>query len=537
MKNIDSLSYKALNIPKLMGKIEISSELGRKFFQQYEPLKTGERKKTEIEFEKVRIFMNFLRKKNGLYDNLKLYLKHLEDISVSILKSKDNVLELFEIQEIKSFLYFYGRIKSEVYSKISDHIFMEDFDELFNYLDKDGQNSPAFFISNSYSEKLKKLRNSIADLSREKKYLHTFQLNTAQKILQSEKIEETIMISRYDKKTLEVIEKSDMFYRESENFTNITFKLRKTEKIIELEKKLNKLLDNVKIEEENCRKEISVFIGKFADKLIQSETIIGEIDFILAKSYFANKYGCAIPEISNTNEIRAVEARNLPIMEEMENSKIEYQPIDLNFNKNLNIITGANMAGKTSALKTIGQMHYLVSFAIPLPVKSAKIPLVDFIFFSSAFSNSRRMDLSSFGMEIVAINNILRKEGRGLYLIDEFARGTNPEEGEVFSQAILTNLGQKTGFTFSATHFSAPLKIKSAGHFRIAGISESISDSLHLFADKSLDERLRILHRFMNYNLEKVENKSVPPRAALIIAEILGIDKDIINQAKLFLDN
>ncbi len=535
MQNIDLLSYKALNLPKLIEKIQISSELGKKFFRKYPPLKSGENEKAKIEFEKVSIFMQLLKVKKGLYDNLKLYLKHLEDISVSIIKSKENVLELFEIQEIKSFVYFYQKIKAEIYPHISNYISMEDFTNLFEYLDKDKQNSPAFYINNSYSEKLKYLRNSIADLSREKKYLFTFQLNKAKKLLKSQRIEETLIISRYDKTNLDEIINSNLFYRESENFTNVTFKLKKTDKIIEIEKKLNKLLEKVIIEEENCRKEISEFIGTFSDKLIISEKTIGEIDFVLAKAYFGNKYKCIIPEISENNEIKAKGAINLPIFEEMENSKIKYQTIDLDFDKKLNIITGANMAGKTSALKTIGQLHYLTSYSIPIPAKSAKIPLVDFIFFSSAFSNSRRMDLSSFGMEIVAINNILNKNGRGLYLIDEFARGTNPEEGEVFSQAILTNLGEKSGFTFSATHFSAPLKIQSAGHFRIAGISQSINESLHLFANKSLDERLRILHQFMNYNLEKVENDSIPPRAALIIAEILGIDKNIINQAKDFL--
>ena len=536
MKNIDILSYKALNIPKLLEKIEISSELGKKFLQKYQPLKAKDCGKAKLEYSKVDIFMKRLNSDKGLYSSLKLYLKHMEDISASIIKSKEDTLELFEIQEIKSFIYFYQQIKEKIYPDISEYIKLEDFTELFKYLDKENQHSPAFYISNSYSEKLKSSRNKVAELSREKKHLTIFQLNKANKILNSQKIEETIMISRYDKTQLDEIEKSGLFYREAENFTNITFKLKKGEKIVQIEKQLHQLLNEIRIEEESCRKKISEFIGKYADNLIQSERIIGEIDFVLAKAFFANKYKCTIPSISNDNFIKANEVRNLPILEEMENSQIKYQAIDFDFHKNLNIITGANMAGKTSALKTLGQIHYLASYAIPLPAKSAIIPLVDFIFFSSAFSNSRRMDLSSFGMEIVAINNILNKSGRGLYLIDEFARGTNPEEGEVFSQAILTNLGKKSGFTFSATHFSAPLKIKSAGHFRIVGISESINHSLHLFTDKSLEERLRILHQFMNYNLEKVENDSIPPRAALIIAEILGIDKKIITQAKLFLD-
>jgi len=537
MKNIDIQSYKALNIPKLNDNIQITSELGKKFLRDYSPLKAGEDEKAKFEFEKVSVFMELLKTEKGVYDNLNLSLKHLEDISVSILKSKKNTLELFEIQEIKSFVYFYNKIRDLVYSCISQYISLENLDELFSYLDKDKQNSPAFRIGNSYSEKLHSLRISLADLSREKKHLFSFQLNKAKKILNSQKIEATIMISRYDKDNLTKIENSRFFYRESENFTNITFKLKKTEKIIEIEKKINILLENIKLEEEICRKNISKFIGNFSDKLIQSEKIVGELDFILAKAYFANKYDCTIPEISIDNEIIIKKAINLPILEEMLNSNIEYQPINLYFNKHLNIITGANMAGKTSALKTIGQLHYLTSFAIPLPAKSAKIPLVDFIFFSSAFSNSRRMDLSSFGMEIVAINNILNKKGCGLYLIDEFARGTNPEEGEVFSQAILSNLGEKKGFTFSATHFSAPLKIESAGHYRIAGISDSIHQSLYLFKDKTLEERLRILHRFMNYDLERVENKDKPPHAALIIAEILGIDRNIIEQAKMYLES
>jgi hypothetical protein len=50
-----------------------------------------------------------------------------------------------------------------------------------------------------------------------------------------------------------------------------------------------------------------------------------------------------------------------------------------------------------------------------------------------------------------------------------------------------------------------------------------------------LKKRIQVLHRYMNYQLESVETSNIPPRAALMIAEVLGVDREIIDKVKSFM--
>ncbi len=200
------------------------------------------------------------------------------------------------------------------------------------------------------------------------------------------------------------------------------------------------------------------------------------------------------------------------------------------------------MAGKSTVLKTIGQLFYLTAYAVPLPCRDAKLSLVDFVFFSSDSESSIRNDLSSFASELVSINNSMKQTGKGLFLIDEFARGTNPQEGEAFARAVLEVFIDQKAFVVSATHFSTPSCIENAAHFRIIGLTKNdyeklIKTLLPQDAEKEDDLKSRIqeLHKYMNYQLEPVKTSNIPPRAALMIAEILGIDEKIIDKAKDYL--
>jgi dsDNA-specific endonuclease/ATPase MutS2 len=252
---------------------------------------------------------------------------------------------------------------------------------------------------------------------------------------------------------------------------------------------------------------------------------------LLAKAIFSRKYNCSIPKLGNNLELQ--QARNLPLQWDLRQRGIELQAIDIELQNKVNIITGTNMAGKTTTLKTIGQVAYLTSCGIPVPCQKAVVPLAEFIFFSGCQQN--RMDLSSFASEVVEINQVLAKPAAGLILIDEFARGTNPEEGEAFSKAVLEAFLAKSSLVVAATHFTAPSQIKQAAHFRIKGITSDNYKQLQQLSN--LQNRLQELHKFMDYSLKRVAANSQPPKAALVIAEILGIDGKIIDKAKDYLND
>ncbi|MDY6915493.1 MAG: hypothetical protein SVM86_04175, partial [Candidatus Cloacimonadota bacterium] len=520
--NNDFLSI--LNLQTIFAEIKPISLARNAEFKPFSP-----HKKQELidHLQKLGKLIEKIKQDSMLSQSIDRNLIHLQNISTTLAKiSRLYSLELFEIQEVKNLLYFYQQIKTELQKNKLEIIQLPEIGKLFSFLDKDDHNSPAFHISSSYSTRYAKLLDKFSKLKKQLSQENKTNLKNAAQKLKIDKPEPQIVVSRMDKEQVEKLQKSKIYYLEDENFANLTFQIKKTDKILEIEKQLHKYEDYLEQEADRLKEKITKVIFIYIEEL---ETILHELtnlDLMMAKAKFAVKYNCFIPKIGDHLELK--QARNLPLQWELGKKRINLQPIDIKIDQKVNIITGSNMAGKTTALKTIGQTVYLANCGIPVACEEAIVTLAGFFFFSGSGKN--RMDLSSFANEVVEINKVLTRTDHGIILIDEFARGTNPEEGEAFSKAILTSFLQKDSFVVAATHFKAPSQIRQAAHFRIKGITSE--DYKKLQKVPNLQNRLQELHNFMDYSLKKVAANSQPPKAALIIAELLGIDAKIIKKAK-----
>lgn len=530
---VDKLSYSAMNLSEIDKLIVPISSIGREWIKKEKPYIYGDEIIAETKYKTVKDIMQVLEDNYDFLETATGALNHLEQIYNTILKAKSlRTLELFEIFEVKNFIYFCATIKNLLdRSKLSHIHQIPDFTELFNFLDKDGQKSATFHLSKLYSTNFAKLKESISEWKRKRDYELFLIVENAKKELEVDKLEERIVVSRYNHLLNEKLKKSDYFILESENFANKSYKIRKSDKLLEIEKEIQSEERKIDLEEEIIRIEITKVISVYHNDLLLTIAEIGKFDVALAKAVYANKIGGIIPTIRKDKKIIISKSINLPIQIELDKQNILYQPIDIEVSKKINVLTGANMGGKTTVLKTLGQFIYMASKAIPLPCDKAEISLFDFIFFSGIEAN--RMDLSSFGAEVVALNNAINFSGIGLFLLDEFARGTNPQEGEAFSSAVLQSFVNRNSVIYSATHFTEPSKIEEADHYRIIGISDENVGKLKF--KNNLQSRLSELHKYMNYSLEKVEAGAEPPKAALTIAALLGIESEIIENAKKFL--
>jgi len=337
---------------------------------------------------------------------------------------------------------------------------------------------PTFYLSNLYSTELENIRKKIAENSQKIKYQKTKILDSAQKKMGINKLKTEVVVSRLNTKIINRFNECELYFLQDENFANFTFRLHKNEKIVEFEKENKILLENLMVEDEKVRGIISqkIFAKKAELKNVYQQ--VGEFDIALAKANFMMKYDCCIPVLSD--KILVTEIVNIPLKEMGESNGHTFQKIDLEFSNNLNIITGA------------------------------KVQLFDFIFFSAASVFSKRMDLSSFGVEVADINLAINKKGFGLYLIDEFA------------------------ITIATTHFQAPTKITSAAHFQMKGLK--IDDEIVIDNNSTIEERISNLHKLLDYSLVNVSANCKPVRSALLVAASLGIDNKIITKAKKYLD-
>lgn len=131
-------------------------------------------------------------------------------------------------------------------------------------------------------------------------------------------------------------------------------------------------------------------------------------------------------------------------------------PIDIRFaeGKRTLIITGANTGGKTVTLKTIALFALLNQAGFPLPAQEGtRLPLFSSIFADIGDEQSIDESLSTFSSHMKKLSCMLQKaNAASLLLLDEFASGTDPQEGAAIAMASLDALIEKNALIIVTTH-------------------------------------------------------------------------------------
>ncbi|MCD6435912.1 MAG: DNA mismatch repair protein MutS, partial [Clostridiales bacterium] len=220
---------------------------------------------------------------------------------------------------------------------------------------------------------------------------------------------------------------------------------------------------------------------------------------------------------------------NIPVSDRLRRENLEYTPIDVFIKKGATIITGSNMGGKTVSLKLIGQIATMAQLGLFVPAKKVKFPLRDFIYISVGDTQDMSLGLSSFAGEMVALSEIINQsDKKGLILVDELSRGTNPQEGYAISRSITDYLNYSNSISVFTSHFDGIAKEKV--HYQVRGLKNMDFDSMT--EGQTVIENL---HHQMDFTLERVDDKEQVPKEAIPIAQMLGLNNEITLKAKEYL--
>ncbi len=197
-------------------------------------------------------------------------------------------------------------------------------------------------------------------------------------------------------------------------------------------------------------------------KVISSAVALLDLVNAFAEVAKTNKY--VRPKIVESNKPLVIKEGRHPVVEVI--SKDRFIPNDTLLDEDENrtmIITGPNMAGKSTFMRQtaiIAIMAHLGSF---VPAKSAQIPLIDRVFTRVGASDNLISDQSTFMVEMIEVASILQNATKNsLLLLDEVGRGTSTYDGLSIAWAVIEHLTEKIGAkTMFATHYHELTELES----------------------------------------------------------------------------
>jgi dsDNA-specific endonuclease/ATPase MutS2 len=273
--------------------------------------------------------------------------------------------------------------------------------------------------------------------------------------------------------------------------------------------------------EDRLRAELSQKIQPFHQALSQNLQNTAYLDLLIAKAKLAIEWKACRPQIGDNHNI--VNMTNPEIAAALATKGRQFQPVSIRFGRETVLITGANMAGKSVLLQSVALAQYLFQFGFFLPAESATLPIVDAIITSIGDRQSALSGLSSFAVEVLTIDHIIKtaREGkRVLALVDELARTTNPDEGKRMVNGFIRICRKLSLTAIVTTHYSG-LEV-DCKRLRVKGlqIPENVSSlSIGHISD------------YMDYSLIEVHNDDVP-KEAFTIARLLNVDTEFLDNCE-----
>lgn len=184
--------------------------------------------------------------------------------------------------------------------------------------------------------------------------------------------------------------------------------------------------------------------------------MIANIDSLNSFAKIAHKYSYCKPNITESNEISIIEGRH-PVIE-INLDENEFIANDTNIGQNDNliqIITGPNMAGKSTYMRQMALIIIMAQIGSFVPAKSAEIGICDKIFTRIGASDNISKGESTFMLEMNEVSNIIKNSTKKSFVIlDEVGRGTSSDDGLSIAMALVEYLSKhKKVKTVFATHF------------------------------------------------------------------------------------
>lgn len=229
-----------------------------------------------------------------------------------------------------------------------------------------------------------------------------------------------------------------------------------TDELKELEEKLLSASDRRKQYEYTLFIALRDEVATHRVRFMNMAALLAELDYAQGLAHTARKWDWCRPELHDGLEMNIRGGRH-PVVEAVQ-GRSHYIPNDLHLDEQSKVllITGPNMAGKSTVLRQVAILSILAQMGGFVPASAARLGLCDRIFSRVGASDNLAMGQSTFMVEMTETARILRQAGkRSLVILDEIGRGTSTFDGLSLAWAVAEELARRQGGirTLFATHY------------------------------------------------------------------------------------
>jgi DNA mismatch repair protein MutS len=289
-----------------------------------------------------------------------------------------------------------------------------------------------------------------------------------------------------------------------------------TPELLQLEKETNNAQTKLEKLEREIFKDLIDAVSEISHQFLMMSNHIATLDTFHSFAIIAINEGLVKPEIHPTKQVLHIEEGFHPLIKSIIKDQFVCHDLHLDHKVYFGLITGPNMAGKTTVMREVAIIQLLAQIGSFVPAKKAVLGLCDFLFSRLGASDDILKGQSTFMVEMAETAEILRHaSSKSLIILDEVGRGTSTYDGLSIAWGLVEHFINETkALTLFATHYHELIDVVKESSFAKNLTVETIS----------LKGNVQFLYRL----IEEGASQSF----GIYVAKLAGLPKSILKRSE-----
>ena len=266
------------------------------------------------------------------------------------------------------------------------------------------------------------------------------------------------------------------------------------------------------------------YVIQNSKSILSNANVLSKIDVALGLSDVALKNDYSLPTIHKKQEIDLLDSRH-PVIEHLLPIEDNFISNDINLNtdfKQIAVITGPNMAGKSTFLRQIALISIMAQIGSYVPARKAKLCIIDKVYTRVGASDNLSEGESTFLVEMNETANILNNAtSNSLIILDEIGRGTSTYDGLAIAWSIIEYLHNNNKFN--------PITLFATHYHELVQLANQLDRALNLNIEVSENNGELLF-------LRKIIKGGASQSYGVHVAQMAGLPKKVINRANVVLN-